>query len=104
VEPLATVERDGSLAPRPVTFRDEAEQIYLTLYGTGFRQATARDAVVQVGGMLVPVTYAGPQGGFLGLDQVNAGPLPRALAGTGERPVVLGVAGIQSNALVVEFR
>ena len=42
---------------------------YLVLFGTGLRHA--QNIKVRVSGIEVAPTYAGPQGGFLGLDQVN---------------------------------
>jgi hypothetical protein len=41
------------------------------------------DIVVIVGGEEVEVPAAVPHGSFVGLDQVNLGPLPRSLAGKG---------------------
>jgi uncharacterized protein (TIGR03437 family) len=43
---------------------------YLTLYGTGFRGATASNVQCWISGRPVTVTYAGPQG-TPGLDQIN---------------------------------
>jgi uncharacterized protein (TIGR03437 family) len=43
--------------------------VYLTLYGTGLRRASA--VGVTVAGFRVPVLYSGPQPQFPGLDQVN---------------------------------
>lgn len=43
--------------------------VYVSLYGTGIRGAGTVQAYV--GGNSVPVSYAGPQGQYQGLDQVN---------------------------------
>jgi uncharacterized protein (TIGR03437 family) len=81
------------------------EQVYLILYGTGIAGAAAPENVLlTVGGVSVPVTYAGPQGRFLGLDQINAGPLPRSLEGRGEVDAVLTVNGKTSNRVGLQFR
>jgi uncharacterized protein (TIGR03437 family) len=44
------------------------------------------------------VTYAGPQGVFAGLDQVNV-ILPHSLAGSGEVTLQLSAMGIPANAV-----
>ena len=49
-----------------------------------------------VAGVSVPVAYAGPQGSFAGLDQINI-TLPQSLAGTGEASVYLIADGQMSN-------
>jgi uncharacterized protein (TIGR03437 family) len=50
------------------------------------------------------VTYAGAQGWFAGLDQVNVGPLPRALAGKGIVDVVVFAGGAASNTVQVNIQ
>lgn len=77
--------------------------VYLALYGTGIRRYMTSVACF-VHGSPVPVTYAGAQGQFQGMDQVNIGPLPASLNGTGEVSVVLMVDGQTSNAVTVNFR
>ncbi len=54
-----------------------------------------------IGGSEVPVLFAGPQGEFAGLDQVDVGPLPRSLAGRGEVNVVVTAAETASNAVTI---
>lgn len=49
----------------------------LVLYGTGFRHASA--VSVSIGGQAARVLYAGAQGSFVGLDQLNV-EIPRSLA------------------------
>jgi len=46
----------------------------------------------------VPVVFAGPQGQFTGLDQINV-QLPASLAGKGEVDVVLTVDGVVANTV-----
>jgi|GEM_PF-1040525 len=77
--------------PLPVDLGPASDRIYLSLYATGLRAATAASAIV--GGQAVPVTYAGAQGYWVGLDQVNIGPLPRSLSGAGRVNIVLTVDG-----------
>ena len=59
---------------------------------------------VSLGGENVPVTYAGPQGELVGLDQVNVGPLPRTLIRRGEVEVVVTVEGKKANAVTVGIK
>jgi len=77
------------------------DQVFLLLFGTGIRGATTVAATI--GGIALPVTYAGSQEGFAGLDQVNVGPIPMSLAGIGEATVLLAVDGAQTNAVTVRF-
>jgi uncharacterized protein (TIGR03437 family) len=48
------------------------------------------------------VTYAGSQGTFAGLDQVNIS-IPAALRGRGEVDVVVSAGGQASNAVRLAF-
>jgi uncharacterized protein (TIGR03437 family) len=53
---------------------------------------------VSIDGSNVPVTFAGPQGGFAGLDQANV-ELPSSLAGKGNVSIQLTANGIGANAV-----
>ena len=70
--------------PTPVSLSPITNQVYLILYGTGFRNHSANPVEVTINGVSVPVTYAGAQSTLPGLDQINVGPLPQTLAGTGK--------------------
>lgn len=59
---------------------------YLSLYGTGFAQASTTASSCTVGNVNVAVTYAGPEIQVAGLDQVNMF-LPASLTGAGVQPV-----------------
>lgn len=64
---------DGTFQHRPaaVYLGEAATEVYLILYGTGWR-ALSEDALqVMVGGETLTPAYAGKQGSFVGLDQVN---------------------------------
>ena len=81
------------------------DQVFLVLYGTGFGGTTTPgDLTLTIGGVAVPVLYAGPQKQFAGLDQINVGPLPRLLEGRGEVEVVLGIGGRSSNRVEINLR
>ena len=60
-------------------------------------------AMEPMGGANAQVLYAGPQGAFVGEDQVNV-LIPRSLAGSGSVPVVLTAYGESSNAVNVTIQ
>jgi uncharacterized protein (TIGR03437 family) len=80
----------------PIDLGGATDQVYLILYGTGLRGASAADATITIGGVSIPVSYLGAQGSYAGLDQVNV-LLPHSLAGSGEVNLVLTVAAKPSN-------
>jgi uncharacterized protein (TIGR03437 family) len=61
--------------------------VYLSLYGTGFAQASASASSCTIAGQTLPLSYAGPEIQIAGLDQVNM-LLPQSLAGKGATSVV----------------
>jgi uncharacterized protein (TIGR03437 family) len=88
----------------PINFGNPTDQVYLILYGTGIRHAGSTSAVsVTVGGQAGQVTYAGAQGSYEGLDQVNI-LLPHSLAGSGSVPVALTAAGVAANTVTVDIQ
>jgi uncharacterized protein (TIGR03437 family) len=99
LEPVYEVDASNQVVPRPVDLGQDTDLIYLALYATGLRNA--QSVGVTVAGQSVPVIYSGPQGSYEGLDQVNAGPVPRSLAGAGKVNVVLVADGQTANP--VEF-
>lgn len=85
---------------QPIDVTAPNEQMFLQLYGTGVRQRSdLANVTATVGGMKVDVLYAGAQGGYEGLDQINL-TLPRALPG-GELDVVLKVDGVTANTVKI---
>jgi uncharacterized protein (TIGR03437 family) len=81
------------------------DNVYLILYATGIRGRSSLDGVtVSVGGVSVPVLYAGPQNQYEGLDKVKVGPLPRSLQGRGEVSVSLMADGKPANAVTIRIR
>jgi len=60
----------AQLHPHPIDLSSGA--VYLTLYGTGIRNRSSLDNVAAtIGGVNTTGLFAGPQGTFVGLDQVN---------------------------------
>ena len=81
----------------PIEFGAESEQLYLIVYGTGWRKRSALNQVsATFAGQSVEVAAAAAQGGFAGLDQLNLR-LPRALAGRGEGELIVTVSGQTAN-------
>src|SRR5262249_26837745 len=88
----------------PIDLGPAADQVFLILFGTGIRGRSGLSAVTAtVDGERAAVSYAGPQGEFDGLDQVNV-LLPRTLAGRGRVEVALGIDGWDANRVMVNIR
>jgi len=78
--------------------------VYLSLYGTGIRHVSSlANVVCTIGGVSVPVLYAGAQGEFAGLDQLNV-QIPLALRGSGEVDLNLTVDGQPANTVRVNLK
>jgi uncharacterized protein (TIGR03437 family) len=92
---------NGSYVAAPLSLEPSTDQFYLILYGTGIRCA-GNDVTVAIHGINAPVVYAGPQGEFAGLDQVNV-LLPQQLACSGtvniELTAALNAANVVSIAI-----
>ena len=81
-----------------------AGAVYLTLYGTGIRNRSSLEAVrCTVGGVDEPVLFAGAQGAFPALDQVNA-QIPVGLRGRGVVSIVVTVDGQSTNPVTINVQ
>lgn len=81
-----------------------SDQVFLVLYGTGFRfRSSLANVVARIGGEVAPVHFAGAQGDFAGLDQVNI-QIPRSLIGRGEVNLVLTVDGQPANVVKIYIK
>ncbi len=87
---------------RTLNFGTGREDLYLLLFGTGLRYRRAGNVTVSIGGVQTQALYAGAQGGFVGLDQINV-LVPRSLAGRGEVDVTVTIDGRTSNTVRVRF-
>lgn len=107
-----TIATDGSRTNQ-LTYEPEIDEykaimipedgdVFLLLFGTGIRGHSG-DVVVEIDGISVPVFAAVAQGEFVGLDQVNVGPLPLSLADKGVSSVVVTVDAIPSNSVTLLF-
>lgn len=100
---VGTDGRQTTADTQPFDMGSPSEQFVLVLFGTGIR-GNVRDAVrVTIGGVTAEVQYAGAQGSFAGLDQVNV-LVPRSLAGRGTVEVQLLADGKPANPVQVSFR
>ncbi len=78
------------------------DDIYLSFYGTGFRNNDI--AFCTIGGVSVPVLAAVAQGQYPGLDQAVVGPIPASLRGAGDVDVNLQFNGLSTNPVTVNVR
>ena len=89
----------------PVDLGAATDQVYLSIYGTGIRGFGNLSSVsATIGGKAVPVLGAAAQSEYPGLDQVNVGPLPRTLAGSGSVILTLKVNNLNSNGVTVNIK
>lgn len=104
-EPLSRYDASQQRSvPIPIDLGPEGDQVFLILYGTGWRNRGALASVTtKLGGTSGETFYAGPQGSFAGLDQLNV-LIPRSLAGRGEVDVVLMVDGVPANIVRVSIK
>lgn len=87
----------------PIDLGSETDLVYLNLFGTGIRNRSNLSAVTAtVGGISVNVSYAGAQGQYEGLDQLNL-LLPKSLRGRGDVNVVVTVDGQTANTVRVKI-
>jgi uncharacterized protein (TIGR03437 family) len=94
----------GRLEPRAIDLGPEGERVFLVLFVSGTLHATdsnndanfAESFTVVAGGQSINPIYSGPQGQFIGLDQINV-ELPRTLIGRGRLSLVVGANGFNSS-------
>lgn len=90
---------DGSISSAPISLGSTSDQTFLVLYGTGLG-ANSPTVTATIGGMNAPIVYAGAQGTFPGLDQINL-LIPNSLSGKGKVSVVVTANGKASNPVYV---
>jgi uncharacterized protein (TIGR03437 family) len=102
-EPIAQFDAaQNKFISRPLDLGPEGEQVYLLLFGTGIRHRSSLSSVeakFAFGSGIIAgeVSFAGAQGDFTGLDQINV-LVPRSLAGRGEVDILLIVDSQSSNS------
>jgi uncharacterized protein (TIGR03437 family) len=82
----------------------ESDRVFLILFGTGLRHLESLSQVnLKIGGVSANPDFAGAQGYFLGLDQINV-LIPRALIGRGETEIELLTDGKAANKVIVSIK
>jgi len=104
-EPVARFDSaQNKFVAAPIDLSDPSDQVFLSLFGTGVRNRSAlANVIAKIGGANAEVLFAGSQGGFAGLDQVNAR-LSRDLLGRGEVDVVVTVDGKVANIVRINIK
>jgi uncharacterized protein (TIGR03437 family) len=105
IEPVAQFDAArGEFVAVPIDVSSPTDKVFLVLFGTGIRKVNSLSQVTaSVGGASASVEYAGPQGVYVGLDQVNVR-LTGSLAGQGLAEVQLTVDGMASNKVSIRIR
>jgi uncharacterized protein (TIGR03437 family) len=87
--------------PVAINLGAKDDQVFLTLFGTGFRNRSSLERVtVLFNGVFGTVSYAGVQSEFAGLDQINV-QIPQSLAGSGKVTIQVTVDGVAGNPVFV---
>jgi uncharacterized protein (TIGR03437 family) len=107
-EPTAIFNGTG-FNPVPINVAVPGEPVFLILYGTGFRaNGGLQNVTVTIGNRTFTPAYADAAPGFVGLDQLNIGPLPADMAGSGLVNVRVAIATqsgtVTSNTLTVQIQ
>ncbi|MFN0124480.1 MAG: Ig-like domain-containing protein [Blastocatellia bacterium] len=91
---------------KPLDLGPDGERVFLVLFLTGIRRTSDPDndgnfvenTRMVIGGTEIVPAYAGPQPGFVGLDQINA-EIPRGLIGRGRVNIGVSSTGFVSSNL-----
>lgn len=105
--PAAVASADGTtfnilLGNPDGTTKEISAGNFVMLFGTGIRYGST-PTTVKIGATDVTPTFAGAQGVFTGLDQVNL-QIPQSLAGAGEVNLTITVDGKTSNTVKVKIK
>lgn len=93
----------GKFEAIPIDLGSANDQVFLVLFGTGFRYRSILSAATcTIGGTSAEVLYAGTQNGFAGLDQANI-LIPHSLAGRGSVDLHFVVDGMAANTLALNI-
>ncbi len=88
----------AELAASPISLANG--QVYLVLFATGMDAATVANTTVTINGVNATVLFAGSQGLYTGLDQVNV-LIPATLAGKGTVEVQVTSNGVAANPVQI---
>lgn len=102
-EKVTELDGTGKIVARPIDLGTDSERVFLLLYGIGTRmRSEVKNVSCEIDGQSYPVDYAGAQGYFAGVDQINV-LLPKVLRGKGEVTVRLKVDDQFSNAVKIKI-
>lgn len=97
--------QNGQVTPIPIDLDLQGgTDVYLILYGTGVKGAAAGSVTATIGGTPTPILGFAAAPGFVGLDQINVGPIPRSLIGRGNADVALTVNGKPANTVTINIK
>ena len=100
---VSAVDATGKIIGKPIDLGITGDKVYLLLYGIGTRfRSDVSNVICEIDGQNYPVEYAGPQGFFVGVDQINI-LLPNSLRGKGEVNVRLKVEDKVSNTVKIKI-
>lgn len=104
-EPLARFDAaQNRFIAVPIDLGPPDDELFLVLFGTGIRGLSDQArAIIKIGGLDLPVLYAGAQDELIGLDQVNV-KLPRGLNGRGEVEIEFGADGQTANIVSANIK
>ncbi|HWQ36171.1 MAG TPA: hypothetical protein VNQ79_25260 [Blastocatellia bacterium] len=104
-EPVVAFDQaQNKFVPVPIDLGPPSDQVFLILFGTGVRFCQSnRSATVKIDGETAEVLYLGPQGQFVGLDQINVR-LSRNLIGRGDVSLSLTAEGLVSNTVRLKIK
>ena len=96
----------GDFSLEPIDLGGPADQVFLSLFVTGLRFASGvANMSATIDGEDVPVfSFVGELEQFLGLGQVNIGPIDRSFIGRGPVEVIFIADGKPSNPVMVSFK
>lgn len=101
-QPLALCQDGKPCTAAPLSWGDPGTELYVVLFGTGWRRLSVQPPVAFAGGVPAEVRYCGAQGEYAGLDQINLR-IPPELAGRGEVALTLQHGGFTANPLRLHF-
>lgn len=100
-ELVYSINSNGAVIANPINV--SSPTTILALFGTGLASAGTSGVTATVNGVKATVTYAGPQGGEAGFDQVNI-ILPSSLAGVGWVNVQVTAGGVAANGVQIAIQ
>ncbi|MFN7945645.1 MAG: Ig-like domain-containing protein [Blastocatellia bacterium] len=97
---------NGRQVTKPIDLGPEGEHVFLVLFASGISHASdpnsdnnlSENIRVVLGGSEVAPAFAGRQGYFVGLDQINV-EIPRSLIGRGRVSLAIAATGFSSSRL-----